>query len=82
MPSSGYSGFDVLIDNDDGTVTPVASAMVHVYDATNGVELTDVATDGVGHVATGTLAVTVGTSVRFWVDLGNGQVGFNEMVTA
>ena len=81
MPSSSYGGFDVLIDNDDGTTTPVVGHSVHVYDVTNSVALTDVASDVSGHVATGTLAVTVGTTVRFWVDLGNGRVGFNEVVT-
>jgi hypothetical protein len=82
MPSSSYGGFDVLIDNDDGTTTPVATHPVHVYDVTNSVALADVASDGVGHVATGMLAVVVGTTVRFWVDLGNGRVGFNEVITA
>ena len=81
MPSSSYGGFDVLIDNDDGTTTPVVSQPVHVYDVANSVALADVASDGVGHVATGTLAVAVGSTVRFWVDLGNGRVGFNEVVT-
>jgi len=81
MPSSSYGGFDVLIDNDDGTTTPVASHPVHIYDVTNGVALADVASDGVGHVTTGMLAVAGGTTVRFWVDLGNGRVGFNEVVT-
>jgi hypothetical protein len=81
MPSS-YSGFDVLIDNDDGTTTPVASHAVHVYDKSHSVALSDVATDASGHVASGTLAVAVGTTVRFWVDLGDGRVGYNEVVTS
>ena len=55
MPSN-FTGFDVLIDNDDGTTTPVASHAVHVYDATHSVALADVATDASGHVASGTLA--------------------------
>lgn len=79
---SNYLGFDVLIDNDDGTTTPVASHTVHVWDVTGNAALPDVATDASGHVAAGTLAVAAGTTVRFWVDLGNGRVGFNEVVTS
>jgi hypothetical protein len=81
MPSSSYGGFDVLIDNDDGTTTPVVNKTVHVYDVTHSVALGDIASDGTGHVAAGTLAVSAGALVRFWIDLGNGQVGFNEVIT-
>jgi hypothetical protein len=78
---SSYSGFDVLIDNDDGTTTPVANRVVHVYDVAAGLALTDVLSDAMGHVVAGTLGVAVGTIVRFWVDLGDGRVGYCEAVT-
>jgi len=81
MPSSSYSGFDVLIDNDDGTTTPVVSHAVHVYNVTGSAALADVMSDASGHVTGGTLAVAAVTTVRFWVDLGNGRVGYSEVIT-
>lgn len=78
---SSYSAFDVLIDNNDGTQTAVPGATVHVYDVTNAAALADVVADGSGHVTAGTLAVAVGTLIRFWVNLGNGRVGYAEVVT-
>lgn len=82
MPSSNYSGFDVLIDNDDGTTTPVPSQTVTVYNITGAAALSSVASDSVGHVASGTLPVAAGTQVRFSVALANGQNGYAETVTS
>lgn len=79
--ASSYSGFDVLIDNDDGTTTAVANRVVHVYDVGAGAALPDVISDAVGHVVAGALNVAAGTIVRFWVDLGDGRVGYCEAVT-
>lgn len=80
MPSN-YSGFEVLIDNDNGTITPVPSQTVKVYDVTNSTALSDLASDANGHVAAGTLSVAVGTSVRFSASKANGQCGYKEELT-
>jgi len=78
---SFYAGFDLVIDNDDGTVTPLASATVKVYDATNSVALADLASDPDGHVVAGSLAVAVGTLVRFRVENYQGRAAYAEQVT-
>jgi hypothetical protein len=80
MPSD-YAAFEVLIDNDDGTTSPVPSQTVGVYDVTNDVALSDTASDANGHVAGGTLAVAAGTTIRFSAALANGHCGYKEEVT-
>ena len=80
MPSN-YLGFDVLIDNDDGTTTPLPSQAVHVYDVTNEAALSDISSDALGHVDAGSLNVAVGTAVRFHVTLPDGQCGYKDEVT-
>lgn len=79
--ASNYLSFEVLIDNDDGTTTPMPSQTVHVYDVTHTTALADIASDANGHVAAGTVTPTVGTLVRFSVSLANGQCGYKEEVT-
>jgi len=79
--ASNYASFEVLIDNDDGTTTPVVSQPVHVYDVTNDEALDDISSDADGHVAAGTLDVDPGTTVRFHTALGDGQCGYKEEVT-
>lgn len=80
MPSN-YTGFDVEIDEDDGTTTPVAAAVVKVYDVTNAAALPDIAADAFGHVAAGALAVDAGTLVRFSVQRADGMCGYTEKIT-
>jgi hypothetical protein len=67
MPSS-YLGFDVVIDNDDGTFTAVGSQAVLVYDVTNEVALDPTASDTFGHVPGASVAVDAGTRLRFSVE--------------
>lgn len=78
---SNYPTFDVLIDNDDGTTTPVASATIKVYDVTNSAALSDTASDADGIVAGASVAVAVGTLLRFSFSKTNGICGFSEVVT-
>jgi len=80
MPSD-YTGFEVLVDNDDGTTTPLPSQTITVYDVTNDDPLSDIASDATGHVDAGTLAVDPGTVVRFSVALADGRCGYKEDVT-
>jgi len=79
--ASNYTAFDVLVDNDDGTTTPLPSQTVHVYDVTNDEALDDLTTDGDGHIDAGTLDVDPATVVRFHITLANGQCGYKEDVT-
>ncbi len=81
MPSSTMGGFDVFIDNDDGTVTPIATPTVHVYDVTHSAALSDVVGDAAGHVASRTVAVAAGTVLRHYYTGATGLVGFQEGVT-
>lgn len=78
---SDYPAFDVLLDNDDGTLAPVPGATVHVYDVTNGAPLDDITADPSGHVPAGSLDVDAGTIIRFTVALATGEAGFSEVVT-
>lgn len=80
MPSN-YGGFEVLVDNDDGTTTPVLSQPVHVYDVTNEEALDDIVSDANGHVDAGTLDVDPGTAIRFHTSLADGRCGYKEEVT-
>lgn len=79
---SAYAGFDVLIDDGSGVVTPVAGATVKVYDVTAAAALADLTTDGSGHVAAGTYpAVPAGRVLRFRIDNLLGRSGLAEQVT-
>ena len=78
---SSYSAFDVFIDNDDGTTTPIASETISVYDVTHSTPLTDTATDGDGVVAGASVAVAVGTLLRFSFSRADGICGYAEVVT-
>lgn len=78
---SSYPSFEVLTDNDDGTFTPVASTTVKVYDVTNAAALADTASDANGTVPGASVAVAVGTRLRFSVRLANGLAGCAEQVT-
>jgi hypothetical protein len=81
MPSSAYAAFELLIDNDDNTFTPVPSTAVKVYDVTNDVALADTASDADGTVPGATVAVDPGTLLRFSYRLANGICGYAENVT-
>jgi hypothetical protein len=78
---SDYPAFELLIDNDDGTFTPVASTAVKVYDVTNSAALADTASDADGTVPGATVAVAAGTTLRFSFRLANGICGYAEDVT-
>lgn len=78
---SNYPAFELLIDNDDGTVTPVPTTTVKVYDVTHGAALADTASDAGGTVPGASVAVAVGTLLRFSVQLANGLAGCAEQVT-
>jgi hypothetical protein len=80
MPSN-YAAFELLIDNDDGTFTPVPSAAVKVYDVTNGVALADTASDANGTVPGASVAVAAGTLLRFSFRRADGICGYAENVT-
>lgn len=80
--TSNFTGFDLTVDNDDGSASPVPSQTVKVRDVTNGDDLPDLTTDGDGHVDGGTLEVDVGTFIRFRVENdGFGRSGYEEQVT-
>lgn len=85
MPSS-YQGFEVGYDKEDGT-EPVkfASQTVKVRDVTNSADLSDLTADGDGTVASGTLSVAVGTTIRFYFQVTSGTYkgvsGFKEIIT-
>jgi len=78
---SNYAAFDVLFENDDGTTAPAPSETVHVYDATNLVALADLTADANGHIPAGTVTAAAGTVLRFWVNHGDGRVGYAEVLT-
>lgn len=79
---SNYPAFEVKIDNDDGSFTPVPLQTVKVRDVTNSTNLTDVASDANGIVAAGTLSVDVGTLIRFTVEgRSDRRVGMSEVIT-
>ena len=81
MPSSAYTAFDVLIDNNNGTTTPVANQTIKVRDVTNSANLPDLLSDVNGHVPSGTFNVAAGTQVRFRVENYQGMSGFAEQLT-
>lgn len=81
MPTSSYEGFDVYVENADGSRTPLASQTVKVYDVTNNANLSNLTTDGVGHITGGTLSVDAGTVVRFRVENYLGLSGAIEQTT-
>ena len=81
MPTSSYEGFDVYVENADGSRTPLASQTVKVYDVTNNANLSNLTTDGIGHIASGTLSVDAGTVVRFRVENYLGLSGAIEQTT-
>lgn len=62
---STYPALEAYIDNDDGTVTPVPSTTVHVYDVTHSALLADTASDANGTVPSASVAVAAGTLLRF-----------------
>jgi hypothetical protein len=79
---SNYAGFDVLIDNNTGLVTPVAGATVKVYDVTAAAALADLTSDVNGHVAAGTYpAVAVGHVLRFRIENNAGMSGYAEQIS-
>ena len=80
MPSN-YSAFEVYIDNDDGTVTPVGSQTVKVFNVTGNAALADTASDSNGTVPGATVAVAAGTRLRFSVQRADGLCGFAEVLT-
>lgn len=81
MPST-YSGFDLLLDNGDGTVTPIGNQTVNFYDLTNNVLLATTAlSDADGHVASGSLNINPGTVIRYWFVTGAGICAFEETTT-
>ena len=78
---SNYPAFDAMIDNDDGTFTPLASVTIDIYDVDGSASLGTTASDADGHVAGGSLAGAVGTLVRFSYHAANGICGYAEVVT-
>jgi hypothetical protein len=88
MPSD-YAAFEVYIDNDNGTVTPVPGQTVKVYDVTDAdpetgagaVALSDTASDSTGTVPGATVAVAAGRTLRFSVQRADGLTGCAEQMT-
>lgn len=78
---SSYAAFELLVDNDDGTFTPVPSTAVKVYDVTHSAALADTASDSTGTVPGASVAPAAGTLLRFSVHLANGLAGCAEQVT-
>jgi hypothetical protein len=78
---SNYSAFEMKIDNRDGTFTLLASETVDIYNVTGSASLGTTTSDADGHVAGGTLAVAVGTLVRFSFHRADGICGYAEVVT-
>lgn len=85
MPSN-YQGFEVGYDKEDGTA-PVkfASQVVKVRNVTGGADLPDLTADANGTIASGTLSVAVGTTIRFYFQVTTGTYkgvsGFKEIIT-
>lgn len=79
--ASNYVSFDVKIDNDDGTTTPLSLQTVHVYDVTNDEALDDVTSGSTGVVAAGSLDVDAGTLIRFHFQRDDGICGYAEQIT-
>lgn len=79
--ASQYNAFDIRIDNNDGTVTPVPNQAVQVYDVTHEVALDDTVSDEFGVVAGDTLDVDAGTLIRFSVTRADGLNGHAEQET-
>lgn len=79
---SEYPTFELVIDNNDGTFTPVPSTAVEVYDVTHDVALADTASDSDGTVPGASVAVDAGTLLRFSFRLANGICGYAENTTA
>lgn len=78
---SNYPGFEVKIDDDNGSTTLLPLQTVKVYDVTNSTALADIASDANGLVAPGSLAVAVGTRIRFSFSRADGICGFSEVLT-
>lgn len=78
---SNYPGFEVKIDNDDGSQTMLPLQTLKVYDVTNDEALDDVNSDANGLVAAGTLDVDAGTRIRFSFSRPDGICGFAEIFT-
>ena len=78
---SNYNAFNVVIDNNDGTVTPVPNQTVKVYNVTNAAALADRVSDAFGVVSGASVAVAVGTRLRFSVTRPDGLNGCAEQVT-
>jgi hypothetical protein len=78
---SNYTAFDVLIDNNDGTASPVPLTTINVYDVTGAAALADLTSDVNGHVPAGTLPIAAGSIARFSFKLADGRCGYSEIVT-
>jgi hypothetical protein len=79
--ASNYHLFDIKIDNNDGTLTPVPNQTVQVYDVTNGVALAPTSSDAFGVVPGAAVDVDAGTLLRFSVARADGLNGFDEQET-
>jgi hypothetical protein len=81
MPSN-FTTFEAIIDNGNGSTTPVPSTSIKAWDTVADVDLGAVATsDANGIVAGGTVAVAAGTRVRFRIENFHGRAGYEEQVT-
>ncbi|HWQ36948.1 MAG TPA: hypothetical protein VNQ79_29220 [Blastocatellia bacterium] len=80
--ASTYNGFDLLIDNGDGTITPVPNETVHFYNVTADAAIAaTVVSDANGHVPGGSLNVNAGTVVRYWFVTAKGICAYEETTT-
>jgi hypothetical protein len=76
---ANYESFEVYVKEADGSRTPVASAVIKVYNVTGAVALSDLAADVNGVVAAGSLAPAAGTLIRFkWEHVTDLRCGFSE----
>jgi hypothetical protein len=78
---SNYAAFDCVIDNNDGSSSPVPLTTVNVYDVTGAAALADLTTDAAGHIPAGTVPIAAGSIVRFSFKLTDGRCGYAEVVT-
>lgn len=78
---SAYPAFEIVIDNDNGSITKVPNQIVKVYNVTAGAALPDTASDAQGTVPGASVAPAPGTRLRFSVARADGLNGCAEEVT-
>ncbi len=80
MPSD-YEGFFVNKEVEGGVIEQQAGVDVVIYDCDGEVDLDTVTSDSNGLIAAGTVAVAVGTRIRFRVENHEGLAGSVTQIT-